>query len=72
MSEERKYLVTVLTKDGGTSTALHFTSADEATKLKLVAEDLGLVIDDQGFSPDDPDIRRISIRHAEDSQFRAL
>jgi hypothetical protein len=66
MTTEQNYLVTVENQDGTSATSLHISSADEATKLRQIADDLGLVIDDHGFAEDDPEIRRITIRHAPD------
>lgn len=67
---QHKYLVTVLTKDGQSATTLHFTDDDLPTKLKLIAQDLGLEIDDNGFLEDDPEIRSITIRRADDLIFK--
>jgi hypothetical protein len=68
MSEVRKYAVTVHHNDGVTVTTLHLSTADEETKLRQIALDLNLVIDDHGFTVADPDIRQVTIRHALETQ----
>lgn len=69
MTTSHKYLVTVLKQDGSTATSLHFTDEDMPTRLRLIADDLGPVIDDHGYLKDDPDIRSVTIRRADDLVF---
>lgn len=64
MANERKLAVTVHRHDGTATTTLHLTSLDDEAKFLQIIDDLGLDVDDDGYTKEDPDIRRVTIRKA--------
>jgi hypothetical protein len=62
---QRKIAITVHRHDGSSTTTLHLTDADDETKLLQVLDDLGLTIDEDGYTEDDPEIRRITVHNGE-------